>query len=226
MGPSVAGPSRYSTPPQVPTAMTEHPQPPPLDPVAARAISQLPAAEQAEIWAARFRHEARIAEAVRTGDFDKALALAGRNRGPTMFFEWWEEGILDLDQLRALLPVVWSMAEYPERQAPTELWVELFEVAGFISDTGQPRPAAPLTIYRGAGDEMSARGMSWTTDLALAEWFGCYRRKGHVYVTTVEPDAVLALIDAVRTGREEQGAETEVVVHPDRFGEITRFGTT
>lgn len=182
---------------------------------------QLPPEFAAGALAGQDQVDSKIAHRVEIGDFEGALLLAGRNRGPELLFEWWEEGILNLEELRALLLVVWSMAEYPTRQVPEEEWLEVFEEVGFVSDIGRPRPAAPLTIYRGAGDEMSARGMSWTTDLALAEWFA-RRRGGHVYMTTVEPDAVLALIDGVRTGREEQGAKTEVVVHPDRLGEITR----
>lgn len=184
---------------------------------------QLPPGFAAGALAGQDQVDAKIAHRVEIGDFEGALLLAGRNRGPGLLFEWWEDALLDHDELRTLLPVVWSMAEYPERQIPPELWVELFEEVGFVSDVGRRRPAAPLTIYRGAGDEMSARGMSWTTDLPLAEWFA-RRRQGHVYVTTVEPDAVLALIDAVRSGLEETGGETEVVVNPDRLGEITRQG--
>ncbi len=90
------------------------------------------------------------------------------------------------------------------------LWVEMFRAAGFVSDTGEPKPALPWTVYRGTVWGRR-RGMSWTTDLERARWFAARyavrHRDGLVFAVDVAPSAVLALV-----GDPGGRNESEVVV--------------
>lgn len=139
------------------------------------------------------------------------VCRAGRNHGPRLLVEWWEEGVLTTEELRGLLPHVWSMAEWPEQHLSRRDWLAMFSEAGFASDSGHEAPTEPLTIFRGCSYERR-RGMSWTTDLEQAEWFAArlvWVAAGNVYEATVPPVAVLALVG----GR----SEAEVVVNPNRL---------
>ena len=76
------------------------------------------------------------------------------------------------------------------------------------------RPAAPVTLYRGAPGRSNGRGMSWTLDVDRARWFAqrwdLTGRSGSVYKATVKPHAILAMMLG---GRDE----AEVVVNPRRL---------
>ncbi len=155
--------------------------------------------------------EKSIYDSVKHRDFAEALALADRQRGPGLLASWLARERLTAGELRAILSDVWCGAESPERTLPASWWVPIFRRAGFVSDPKMKRPTKRLTIYRGATPERRL-GMAWTTMRERAEWFATRDRESFglvestVYVATVTPSSVLALID----GR----SEGEVVVDP------------
>jgi hypothetical protein len=145
--------------------------------------------------------------------FGLATTCLGRNEAPALLFDLYYSGSLDLAAHPGVVADIWSSAEHPERGfEPVRIWVELFRTAGYTHD-GQPAtpPANPITVYRGCTPE-GQRGMSWTSDLAMAQRFARDgirgRAVGHVYAFDAPPEAVLAFIH--QTGREE----SEYVVDP------------
>ncbi len=140
--------------------------------------------------------------------------LFGRNAWPRLLFDWWYAGWLAVEDLRAVLPDAWCEPEWPQRQLTVAGWSDLFRVAGFVSDGGQTPPSSPLAVHRGA-TWGRRRGMAWTTDRERAAWFAARREQhGLVFTVTVEPDAVLAMID----GRDEH----EIVVDPSMLPPVRR----
>lgn len=104
-------------------------------------------------------------------------------------------------------------------------------VCMFFDMADYPKPAEPLTIYRGATPHR-ARGMSWTTDPDKARWFTEYRegrssstRPAYVYTVVAPPDAVLADVDALEGGEGGRG-EHEIVVDPRRLPKVRRLAPT
>jgi len=79
-------------------------------------------------------------------------------------FDLWLRDLIPTDVLRVVLPDVWSSAEYPEAYVFRSMWVRWFRLADY------PKPAEPLTIYRGATPRR-VRRMAWTTTLLRASWF-------------------------------------------------------
>jgi hypothetical protein len=78
------------------------------------------------------------------------------------------------------------------------LWISWFRAAGFLSDNGQAPPTGPLKVYRGvvraAAGGHWIRRMSWSQDLATAQWFANrFYTKGSVYEAWVPPAGVLAI---------------------------------
>lgn len=142
------------------------------------------------------------------------LSGVGRNLAPGLMWDLHVLGVLS-DDAYLETAGAWSMAEFPLNTLDGEAWVELFDAAGYTVD-GEPavRPSGPLRLYRGAVDE-SARGWSWTDDLAVARKFASgelWRSVGlvgRVWVATVEPWDLLARI----TDRQE----AEYVVDPYRL---------
>jgi hypothetical protein len=158
---------------------------------------------------------------VTTDRHEKELLVVGRNAAPRLLWQWYDAGEFaeSVDVLRALICDVWSGAEWPLACLCADDWREMWHEVGFVSDTGKRPPAEPLVVYRGATPD-SARGWSWTADLQKARWFAgrqvLFQRDGRVYVTAVDPSAVLALIDGGR-------GEAEVVVDPDPLGPVHEY---
>jgi hypothetical protein len=126
---------------------------------------------------------------------------------------------LTLHELRAVLPGVWSMAEFPSQLLTLRGWVEPFRTAGFVSEpAGLAPPTEPLTIYRGT-TLGRRRGLSWTTDRATAQWFAnrfaLADFEAFVFTTIVEPRTVL---------RSARPPESEVVVDQLRLPSSIRRG--
>ena len=124
--------------------------------------------------------------------------------------EWWEDGLLDEDTLREMLPAVYMDAEFTH-QNDTEQAIRAFRDAGYTTDDTHwaSKPTRPLMVYRGGSPE----GMSWTTSLLTAKWFA--QRFGgdeSVYVGYAPPDAILAMMG----GR----GENEVVVDPSLLCDV------
>ncbi len=153
--------------------------------------------------------------------FEKEAAFLGRNAGTALLSDWWYGGKLTRDDLHAVIGDVWSGAEWPAAALGQREWVSFFRIAGFVSDDGRPVPTEPIKVYRGS-TWGRRRGMSWTEDRARAEWFAARWNAretgaGLVFETTVQPEAVLALLNA-EGGRKE----AEVVVDPAMLPPIRR----
>lgn len=145
---------------------------------------------------------------------DRAVRLRGEivgdPTGPAHLLVAWTGGDVSDTDLRGTLLDIWSRIDEPEQAIGSGAWVRLFRAAGFVSQPDMlPAPAHSVKVYRGASVER-ARGMAWSTSLTTA---GHHRlrsdRRGHpakIYVATVAPDAVLALIDS--------RGEAEVIVDP------------
>lgn len=150
-----------------------------------------------------------------------AEIVGDRPEGPLILHESWTAGrVSDLD-LCGLIPDTWLYVDRPEQILGTAAWVRMFRAAGFLSlPHGLPRPAGPLTIFRGASPERMA-GMSWTRDVNRADQFR-QRHSWHaptaIYQTVVSPAAVLALLE--RRGE----SPPEVVVDPEMLSGIDQIG--
>ncbi len=129
-----------------------------------------------------------------------------------LIITWHNRGQLETDELNRLLSDNWSHSGYAADMDLEEWeWVELFETAGFVTDTpGYVRPTAPLAIYRGArlGGE---RGWSWSTDRDVAAWFA---RRSHDFGT---PAVLLSatIAPAYILGAFHDRNEAEVLIDPD-----------
>ena len=141
--------------------------------------------------------------------------------GPRILHDAWVTGLVsDLD-LRGLIPDTWLYVDWPERVIGAIKWVRMFRAAGFLTvPYGLPRPASPLTVYRGASAKLMV-GMSWTEDINRADQFR-QRHSWHaptaIYRAVVGPAAVLALLE--RKGE----SPPEVVVDPAMLTGIDQIG--
>jgi hypothetical protein len=152
-----------------------------------------------------------------------AEIVQDRFNGPGVLYDAWAAGQVTDDDLRGLIPDTWLYMDWPERIIGTGKWVRLFRAAGFLSiPYGLPRPAEPMTVYRGATAERRS-GMSWTPDIDRADQFR-QRQSWHaptaIYQTVVMPEAVLALLE--RKGE----SPPEVVVDPQMLTAIDQLGPT
>jgi len=175
-----------------------------------------------------------VLEALRLADpVATEIGRQGRNEGPSILLDAYEGGLSPLElpayvlmlTMRMLVADTWCDAEWPESHFDYGEWINLFSEAAY------PAPTHPITIYRGA---VPARrnGMSWTTDLAVAQFFAnrfalLVGRPGYeaasVYEATVEPAAVLCMVDdACRLGGRH---ESEIVIDPDALEDVRRIAT-
>lgn len=126
-------------------------------------------------------------------------------RMPTLE-QLWVNGRLDKEQLRDLLPGIWTDTEMPSTNLarPVYLW----EVAEFATDDQDEWDDLPdsFPIYRGG----PAYGISWTREKAQAKWFAT--RLGQdfpVWETTINKSQALGYL----TGR----GESEIILPPEAF---------
>lgn len=148
---------------------------------------------------------------------------------PASFISWWEAGLLDLQQLRELLPDAWT-PDNPVRDLGEQRWLEQFVSAGVVVEypAGYPKDRRvnleePVEVYRGAPDRTKGRGMPWSADLAKAQWFADrWASRGvsaGLYRAVIPPEAVLAVFFDGRN-------ESEVVVNPNKLrGRVERVGS-
>ena len=109
----------------------------------------------------------------------------------------------DAPKRRELLAAVWRACEYPSSH-DTEMLVSLFQRVGFVSDGPFDPPIGEMTIFRGGHRD----GMSWTSDIRVAEMFRTrFGKDEDLWRATVHGEDVLAML----SGR----GEFEVVVNPD-----------
>ncbi len=120
----------------------------------------------------------------------------GRNEAPRlMFYLDWNHLLTD-EALTANIADVWSSCDGPELRFDHDLWRDYFARAGYTAN-GKPadRPAAPLTLYRGAPPEHRA-DWTWTDnrEMAAKDASGEWNRRplGKVWRATVDPWRLLA----------------------------------
>lgn len=151
---------------------------------------------------------------------DDQLVRGPRNEGPATLFDAWYGDSITLDDLRLLLPAVWQDAERPTQNLPSSTWVEWFRMVGWTATDDRPPPAEVSQIYRGA-TWGRRRGMSWTPDLEVAQWFADRfigvdgGESAHVFQCQVPADAVMAFV-------EERKGEPEYVIDPRRLPPLGR----
>lgn len=185
------------------------------------------AADPMAPYIARFRAEraAAFARAMAepihdAASFLTAVVYAGRNDGPAMLFDCYFGRRIGPADMAAIVADVWSAAEFPQQCLSVALWCMFFRMAEY------PKPAGPLTLYRGATSGR-ARAMAWTTDRTMARWFASRMRAAdprpaHVYTVDAPPAAVLAVMDEVEPdGRQEH----EVIVDPRLLPKLTRLAS-
>lgn len=150
-------------------------------------------------------------------EVETIMGRLGRVHAPWVLGELYCYDLLGDDVATALVGQAWSIAEYPEDALGCDLWLELFDLAGFTVDgKAAPRPTQPLTLYRGAPEDRRAR-MAWTDSVDEAQRFATglrTRETGELWTATVEPWRLLT-VDNGRT-------EHEHVINPDGL-EIIRY---
>ena len=158
-----------------------------------------------------------ICRAYDRADKPGQLAIAGRNLGPSILFDWYLDGELRPEELAELILRVWSSAEFPALTLGTEMWTILFEAAGFVTD-GPSLPDGPIRMYRGASPK-TARGMSWTVDPDRAAWFANRLRNlgydGRVWTALAPAAAILGFVGF----RDHDRGEEEVILNVDAYWE-------
>ena len=148
-------------------------------------------------------------------DPEKIIWLYERPYRMTTLLGMWEEGLIDRQQLRRLLPQIWidgegnddtDQEDYEDRQKI----IHLFREMGFFSDNGWAAPTQPMPLWRGG----SPHGMSWTLARRTAEFFTSRYpgRPRALYRAVAPPNAVLAVFMDAR-------GESEVVVDPTMLQE-------
>jgi hypothetical protein len=139
-------------------------------------------------------------------------------------------GRITASDLPEIIANIWTWDDSPTSDLGEADWLEIFRAAGFFSypplvvrqpdGTRLPlaRPSSAVTLYRGSlADRM--RGMSWTSELDLAERLG--RRHtpygaAVLYKATIAPGAILAYL-------ERRGEGWTVVVAPAGLVDIERL---
>lgn len=142
----------------------------------------------------------------------------GRNDGPAILFDLYRSGCIDQTVLSALVPGVWTAAEWPSASLPRRVWIEWFRLGRY------PRPTQPTTLYRGTVPQR-ARGMAWTTDRERAAFFAARwklmaGRLAYVYEVLASPEAMLADLESVQGNGGRR--EAEVIVDPTILPRLRR----
>ncbi len=151
----------------------------------------------------------RRADELTLDEAEIVIGRIGRVDRPAMLFDLWDGQVIDKATLTALVPGVWSGAEWPSATLSRRVWIELFRAGAY------PTPSKPTDLYRGAIPS-HARGMAWTRDRDKAEWFAARwtlltDKAAHVYTVAAPPAAFLADIDLIEGGGRREG---EIVVDP------------
>lgn len=154
----------------------------------------------------------KIEELESEGKFDSAIWFYERPYRMSQLMLWTFLDKLTLEQLRELLPNVWTDTEHPFQFGYTKV-VNLFKKAGFLTDIPGLQAPVECEVYRGCLPAHK-RGISWTLDETRARWFAKRLNgdKGHVYKTIAPPSIILAAFN----GRDEQ----EILVNFRRLGKV------
>jgi hypothetical protein len=170
-------------------------------------ILKHPLVVQVPFYSAQFANQMyeaklpRVQEYVKKRQFTSALCIYERFCRLNLVYEWFRAGRLNITNLRKCLRYAWPDTEDP----PYEQALEMFETAGYTSDT-KKKLKGTLTLYR--GDSRKRHNMEWSLERKTAEWFA---RRWHcktpwLAITTVDASQALAYF----TCRNEE----EVIVNP------------
>lgn len=138
------------------------------------------------------------------------LLMLIRDPYKMLWFKMCAEYVDDPADYADILKTCWSMEEWPSRDVNVKIHeiVKLFKGADKSLMVGEIPET--LKIYRGVNKGGSPYGLSWTTNLEIAQWFASrFDCEGQVYTFEVPASAVLAKI-------EERG-ESEIVVDASKF---------
>jgi hypothetical protein len=163
---------------------------------------------------------ALVEAAVAARDFRKAFNMVGNEARPASLWALWSDGRIARSELAAVILDTWDHGQKGQPRCTAlpiigeRRWVEMFCAAGFVSDTDRTAPTTDQTVWRGGPTVTNGYGMSWTSDLEIAEWFAhrwsdLIRVDAAVYGASVRPAAVL--------GYAEARGEAEVIVNPRRL---------
>lgn len=149
---------------------------------------------------------------ITTGELERLCSREGRNQCPGLLFDAWTTKEISAQTVTALVGPVWCDAEFPEACLKRSYWLELFAVAGYTVDgKAAPRPDAPVTLWRGA-DFSRRRGMSWTADREIAEWFATSQSRDRAYGWLFQVKARPSSLLCFNGGPDSRG-EAEYVVN-------------
>ena len=178
-------------------------------------VQMVPLAEMAN--ASYLNKRERVKELLHNKEYEKAIWIYEKPYRLDVLITWWKSRFISVDVLKELLPDVWITVEFPSQNG-VNLITSLFKDTGFLTDSPTFTPLAPeeiLTVYRGAY-EGHKRGMSWTLDKSIAEFFA--RRLvggGAVYSAQIPANGVLAYF--------EDRGESEIVVNYRMLKNIKRI---
>lgn len=135
---------------------------------------------------------------------------------PLELWDAWDAGLLTVDDLHEVIPLVWPYRDAPGRELSADKWVVMLRAAGMIiSPSNLPPLPNALTLYRGATAERQ-RSMSWYLEREPAEEM-VPRHAPHgdasVFVTRISASRVLAHLKRL-------DEEPEVLLDPAEIGEI------
>lgn len=122
------------------------------------------------------------------------LGSCGRIHSPAVLLAAWRHQRITARQLRELLYIVWSYAEYPQDYISDDDWRDMFRAAGYTSH-GQPAtPPDRIQLFRGSPWEYRRR-WSWTDNLPCAQIHAqggiAWRKEGIVWTLTAPASAIL-----------------------------------
>jgi hypothetical protein len=144
-----------------------------------------------KMYEAKSRHQQ---EYMAEGNFSMALWLFERPWRIEMLKRWYDDNFISLEQMRKLLPEVWTDTEIPQGNQDDPMY--LFREAGFVTDDqeGFDKLRPVLTLYRGVDYvcELTHDGPSWTLDRNTAIFFGKRYADGDVFKVRIPKEAALA----------------------------------
>ena len=151
-----------------------------------------------------------LAEALAEGDWSRMVWLHERPYRLDAFLDLPTD--LDDDEYWEILARIWTDSENIWQNLPE--WVELLDANRSGSPMSDEEAAAlasmpdPISVYRGAAEDVNEDGLSWTVDRERAEWFARRSATDEAAPVLLAGEVAKADVVAYFTGR----SESEVVV--------------
>lgn len=127
---------------------------------------------------------------------------------------------LDPADLPSAICDAWSMAEYPEHLLAPWNWVDLIGEQGLIVDgehvSREDTFPETVTVYRGC-HPTKVKGMSWTTDIGVANWFMRRWGVGANALLSLEVPREYILMGCNQRGEHELVIEIDALHSDDLF---------